>query len=98
MSADPDTTFYTGTMARVHATQGNWQQAAEIYRYLLDQDPDREDLAAALAEAQERATRVVDLYDLVPLIGRWTRLLLNLNGMRSLHRLRRSVRRIDAPD
>ena len=44
MSLDEDNTFYTVTMARVYADQGRNEEAARIYRYLLDRTPDRPDL------------------------------------------------------
>jgi Tfp pilus assembly protein FimV len=42
MTDKPD--FYTKTMAKVYADQGYLTKAAEIYRFLLKQEPDRQDL------------------------------------------------------
>jgi hypothetical protein len=45
--------FYTVTMAKVYVDQGHWEKAAEIYRYLLRQEPGRDDYLEALAEAEK---------------------------------------------
>ena len=41
-------------MARLYAEQGYLRKAAEIYRYLLRQNPDRTNLQQALASVEER--------------------------------------------
>jgi len=51
---EKETDFYTATMAKVYADQGHWEKAAEIYRYLLKQEPERDDYLAALAEAEKK--------------------------------------------
>ncbi len=38
-----ESVFNTVAMAKIHAKQGYLDQAAEIYRYLLKQEPDRQD-------------------------------------------------------
>ena len=48
------TLFFTRTMARVHASQGNPEKAAEIYRYLLDKTPGQTELAVELAAVEEQ--------------------------------------------
>jgi len=48
MGMDEDKTFYTATMARVYAGQGRYDAAARIYRFLLEQAPDRTDLQREL--------------------------------------------------
>ncbi len=50
MSAKP---VFTATMAKLFADQGYLRKAAEIYRYLVNQAPERKDLREAL-EAVER--------------------------------------------
>ena len=47
-----DTLFMTRTMARIQEDQGQWEKAAEIYRHLLKQTPDDNDLQTELARAE----------------------------------------------
>ena len=61
MSVDEDKTFYTVTMARVHADQGRYEAAARIYRYLLDRTPDRPDLQSALNDVLTKTARSAGL-------------------------------------
>jgi tetratricopeptide (TPR) repeat protein len=73
MDVDGDKTFYTLTMARVYADQGQYEEAARIYRYLLDQTPDRKDLREALdavtAMLPETSEPLQDLAGLVETVG-----------------------------
>jgi hypothetical protein len=87
---DTDRTFYTATMAGLYAEQGNLARAVMIYRHLLNQSPQREDLAQALAEAEARlAAR--DPYDLVDPIRRWAQLALRQGRTAALTRIRRRL-------
>ena len=52
---EKETDFYTATMAQVYSEQGHWNKAAEIYRHLLTQEPEREDYLAALARVERKA-------------------------------------------
>jgi hypothetical protein len=89
MESTGDRTFYTVTMARVYADQGRFREAARIYRYLLDQTPDRSDLRQALAEAEsmlpETSPRV---HDISELIEQWVRLMVRRNALRRLQKSR----------
>lgn len=88
---DADRTFYTATMAGLHAEQGNLCRAVMIYRHLLRQSPRRADLIQALAEAETRlATR--DPYDIVDQIRRWAELTLKRGRSIALARIRRRLR------
>ena len=80
----------TVTLARLFAAQGHWEKAADIYRTLLQQEPDREDLAHALAaaEANLAASGQVSPRDLVPLFRRWIDLLLKYDRLCKLKRLK----------
>ena len=61
--------FYTVTMARIHAQQGNLEQARRIYRHLLEKEPGRPDLVQALEALNSGGgTR---LEDLAPLLRQW---------------------------
>ena len=50
----PDNDFKTATMARVYSSQGHYEKAAEIYKHLLECEPDRQDLAMALAGVEKK--------------------------------------------
>ena len=84
-----DTVFYTETMAKVHAGQGNLEKAAEIYRYLLERDPDRQDIKDALSEIEkprlEKGTKKAA--DLAPLLGKWIDLVIHYNQLQKLKKL-----------
>jgi hypothetical protein len=83
-----DYRHYTVTMARLYAGQGHWDKAAEIYRHILGAEGGREELAAALAEAERNARAAVQskAADLVPLFERWIDLLTRYERVRRLRR------------
>jgi len=82
----PDETFYTVTMARVHAQQGNLEEARRIYRHLLDKEPERKDLVAALkALGTQEESQGIDT--LLPLFGEWLDLIFRYNKMKKLKKL-----------
>ena len=89
MDMDADRTFYTVTMARVYADQGRVEEAARIYRYLLDQTPDRADLKQALEAVLSMLPDTAGRWhDLAGLIERWVVLILRQNELRRLKRIR----------
>ncbi len=53
----PSPRFFTATMARLFADQGYLRKAVEIYRYLVQQEPGREDLHRDLAALEEKIRR-----------------------------------------
>lgn len=53
----PSQRFFTATMARLYADQGYLRKAAQIYRYLVQQEPDRDDLNRELAAIEEAIRR-----------------------------------------
>jgi len=79
--------FYTRTMAKVYADQGNLSKAAEIYRYLLDCEPERRDLKDALSEI-ERKLNEKSPDDLIKLFSRWMDLLIKYHNVQKLMRFR----------
>jgi len=79
--------FYTRTMAKVYIDQGNLLKAAEIYRYLLESEPERRDLKDALSEI-ERKLNEKSPDDLIKLFNRWMDLLLKYNNVQKLMRFR----------
>ena len=81
-----DTDFYTATMAGVYAQQGHFEKAVEIYRFLLEREPNRQDIADALAELEKRIEKegAKTDKDLVPLFRKWVRLVLEFNRLQKL--------------
>ena len=88
MKTDPD--FYTVTMARVYEKQGLWDKAADIYRYLLKEEPDRKDLTEALLEAERKIKEATGKrpIDLIPLFQEWINLQLQYSRLRKLRRFK----------
>lgn len=89
MDMDADKTFYTATMARLLNSQGKYEEAARIYRHLLEQAPDRadirqalEDVCANLPDLPQHWERVSDL------VGQWVRLVLKQQQLLRLSQLR----------
>lgn len=82
--------FYTRTMAKVYADQGNLGKAAEIYNYLLKQEPGRQDLIDALSEIENRGFDK-DRENLFMLFSEWIDLLLKFNGIQKLKKLQRYI-------
>jgi len=82
--------FYTRTMAKVYADQGNLGKAAEIYNYLLKQEPGRQDLIDALSEI-ENGGFDKDRENLLMLFSEWIDLLLKFNGIQKLKKLQRYI-------
>jgi hypothetical protein len=83
-----DEPFYTVTMARVHAQQGNLAEARRIYRYLLAKEPGRQDLVEALEALESRdGQRAID--DLRPLFQEWLDLIFRYNKKKKLKKLNR---------
>ena len=70
-------------MARILAQQGHYRKAAEIYQYLLQQDPGRTDLVQALEELKrlEPESRRPELPDL---LAEWIQLLLRYRRLQDL--------------
>ena len=82
-----DDVFYTRTMAKVYADQGNLLKASEIYRYLLEGEPERPDLRDALSEIEKKLNETSP-DDLVKLFNGWIDLLLKYHKMQKLTRFR----------
>ena len=85
-----DNDFYTATLAKVYEDQGHWEKAAEIYRYLLEQEPDRKDFAKALAETNRKMDEVINKTpdDLIPLFREWIDLLLRYSRLQKLRKFK----------
>ena len=88
MSQDVD--IYTETMAKVYADQGHWAKAVEIYRHLVELEPERQDLLDALEHAREKMKEFTHASpeQLVPLFRKWIKLLLQQEKLEKLRKLR----------
>ena len=88
-----DTEFYTATMANVYAKQGHLGRAAEIYRHLLEREPDRMAFKEALSDIEERLSieGPKSDSDLIPLCRKWIQLLLRYRRLRQLREYQRNL-------
>ena len=88
-----DHEFFTETMAEIYVDQGNPEKAVEIYRHLLTEQPEREDLAEILAGLEEKISTGgrKRMADLVPLLEEWIELLLKYNNVRKLKKLQERI-------
>ena len=53
-----DLEFYTATMAKVYVQQGHYDKAAEIYRHILSNEPERQDIAIELSTVEQRLAEI----------------------------------------
>jgi hypothetical protein len=86
-----DDVFYTRTMAKVYTDQGNLLKAAEIYKYLLEREPESRELMDALS-AIEKKLDEKSPDDLINLFNRWIELLLMDHNVQKLTGFRSSLR------
>ena len=86
----PEVDIYTETMAKVYADQGHWAKAVEIYRRLVQTEPQRQDLVDALEHARQKIEVKSDTSpaELVPLFREWIELLLQQEKLEKLKKLR----------
>ncbi|MFZ0613559.1 MAG: hypothetical protein WAM73_15075 [Desulfobacterales bacterium] len=80
----------TATMAKIYAGQGHYDMAAEVYRHLLREDPDRRDWADALGMietklAAQARSRVRDR------LAEFITVMLSCRRLMDLHQMRRPV-------
>jgi hypothetical protein len=83
-----DDLFQTATMAKVHSEQGNYAEAAAIYRRLLNHEPDRVDLKQALG-AVEKKMAASRQERLTALLSRWIDLIFECKRQEALKRAAR---------
>ena len=88
MEMTNDKTFFTETMARLLTRQGSHDRAAEIYRFLIEQEPHREDLKKALEDALVHMPDKPESWKAVSsLVGRWVTLMLHYKSLRQIKRI-----------
>jgi len=85
-----DNDFKTATMARVYSSQGHYEKAAEIYKHLLECEPDRQDLARAFAGVEKKLHEKAkgNNEDLAVLFSTWVDLILRYKRMRYLRKIK----------
>ena len=88
-----DDVFYTKTMAKVYADQGKLEKAVEIYQYILEKEPGRQDLIDALAEIDKKRFEK-DPESLSDLLSMWLDLLLRHSRLQQLKKLKTSFERL----
>ncbi len=88
-----NTLFYTETMAKIFTDQGNLEKAADIYRYLLENDPDRKDIFDKLLRINEQIAKKKKKSSdhIISLFREWINLVLKYNNLQKLKRLRKSL-------
>jgi hypothetical protein len=88
-----DTGIRTATMAKIYAGQGHYEMAAEIYRHLLREDPDRRDWADALAQIEAKLAAQVEsrFRDPAGRLAEWIGLMLSYRRLLDLRDIRRQI-------
>jgi tetratricopeptide (TPR) repeat protein len=88
-----DLPIKTATMAKIFAQQGHFDEAIEIYRYLLSKDPEQKDLADALARTAEKRDKELAAgpRDIVSTLSNYIGLLLNFRQLFDLQDLQRQI-------
>ena len=86
-----NTLFYTETMAKIFTDQGNLEKAADIYRYLLENDPDRKDIFDKLFRINEQIAEKKNKSSdhIISLFREWINLALKYNNLQKLERLKK---------
>lgn len=86
--------FFTRTMARIHAEQGHYHKAAEIYRFLRVREPEAQDLQDALQHVEALAAQNADARHarLVDLMSEWFHLLITVDRIERMRRLKNERR------
>jgi len=80
-----ETLFYTMTMAKLYADQGHLAKAGKIYKYLLKQEPGRQDIIDALAEIGKKNADLDE--NLSVLFSKWFDLIFTYNKLIKLKTL-----------
>lgn len=85
--------IYTETMAKVYADQNHWAKVVQIYRHLLDQEPERLDFTKALAEAESKLAEIrpPNVDRLVSLFGEWIELVFRYERLQKLKQLKNRI-------
>jgi tetratricopeptide (TPR) repeat protein len=87
--------YATISLAKTYSSQGHIEQALEIYRHLLQNSPDDQELQKAIsdlenAEALNTAKPFPEQKDLTRLLETWIELTLQYKKIMTLKRLKRN--------
>ena len=85
----------TATMAKVLADQGHFRKAADIYRYLVEQDPENSDYADQLADMEKKRAQQKRSQDLAALIQEWISLLVKFRHLKYLQQIQDGIEKSD---
>ena len=90
----PDNDFKTATMARVYSNQGHYEKAKDIYKHLLKCEPDRQDLARALAEVERKLHQKTQGNNekLADMFSTWIDFIISYKRMRDLKKIKKSLK------
>ena len=77
---------YTKTMADLCLNQGHLERAADIYRFLLNKEPDRQDLIDGLFKIEKKLSEKASQSPVL-LFSRWIDLMLRYNNLKNLSKL-----------
>jgi hypothetical protein len=88
-----DRDFYTPTMAKIYTRQGYLSRAAEIYRYLIRQHPERTEFVTAYEDIEKRLLEKgkEGTAALVPLFSKWIDLEFKYHRLKKLKKLQRRL-------
>ena len=95
-----DPLFYTASVAALCARQGYLEKSAEIYAFLLEREPEREDLKQAFNDVKTRLVPAGAEHAGSPenrlesMVGTWVSLLVENNLRQKFESLRDSVKRV----
>ena len=81
--------FETETMAGIYASQGHYGKAIDIYRRLLEQDPDRSDLQDKLLRIESKK-KYEDETRLADKLSEWLDLIMKQKKLEALKQLKRT--------
>ncbi|MBF0395986.1 MAG: hypothetical protein HQK78_04395 [Desulfobacterales bacterium] len=82
--------FYTKAMAKIYTDQGHFEKAAEIYRYLLEKNPEDEEFALSLAEVEKKMVEQekINQNDLPKLFEKWIEVLFKYSSIKKIEKLK----------
>ena len=89
----PGKAFYTRTMANVYVSQGKYEEAADILRYLLSEDPENTELRRALSGLEMKCPPESEggLEPLTGLFRSWLQLASHYHQVKRLRKIKRRI-------
>ena len=68
LEVDPDDIVFNGYLAEIYKSQGDMQKAKDVYRKLIERNPDNPDIQLALCDFLISEKNYVELFDLLNII------------------------------